>query len=76
MSNTPCRRTFSRNALAAYVQERIRELDEKIDALRKGLLLNMTTARRMELRRLYDHFNLGKDRRRPQRGTLGRYDAK
>ncbi len=78
MSNTPTHRTFSRNAVAAELEGRIRYFEAALDptwamaypkeALKiKGAL--------DECKRLDDHVELGKDRRRPQRGTLTSYDG-
>ena len=76
--SAPTHRRFSRNAMAGYVTARMRELEEKLAVLLKespkGAEIS-TKCQLYELQRLYDHFNLGKDRRRPQRGTLTRYDA-
>ncbi|KKK52097.1 hypothetical protein LCGC14_3108380, partial [marine sediment metagenome] len=71
-----CRRTFSRNAAAGYVTERKRELQEDVDRL-SAISFDpvYSLARIDELERLSDRFELGKDRRRPQRGTLTRYDG-
>ena len=62
----PTRNRFSRNALAAYVQERKSEL---------SAYLHLMTARAAteELRRLYDHFGLGSDRPRKPMGKVDRY---
>ena len=54
--------------LAAYATERMREV--------ASIPGEEGWARYNELQRLYDHFELGKDRRRPQGGTLTRYHPK
>lgn len=70
-SNTPCHRTFSRDALAAYAVERRRELSDE----KNPSPPSECWARKDELQRLYDHFELGKDRPRAKRVTLTRYDG-
>lgn len=81
MSNTPCHRTFSRNALAAYVQERIRDLRDELpnadfmDANYPPTQRELWEAIIRELERLRDNFELGKERPTRKRRALTRYDA-
>ena len=74
MSNAPCHRRFSRNVLAAYATEQMREL--KKGKWNASWFVGYQAGAIAALQHLYDHFELGKDRRRPQGGTLTRYDPK
>ena len=67
MGSAPTHRRFSRNVLAAYATERMREV--------ASIPGEEGWARYNELQRLYDRFELSKDRRRPPGGTLTRYDG-
>ena len=79
--SAPCHRRFSRSALAAYVTERRRFIEKQEDDNPGAIdrvfsLSDVCRGKVYELQRLYDHFELGKERRRPQGGTLTRYDPK
>ncbi len=84
MSNTPTHRRFSRNALAAELitrrgdledQRRAYAADKTLDPNIRRLMEVVTSVRISECQRSIDYWNLGKDRRRPQGGTLTRYDG-
>jgi len=81
--SAPTHRTFSRNAVAAELNSRLADLedqkrayaaDKTLDPNTRRLMEVITNIRISECQRSIDYWKLGKDRRRPQRGTLTRYD--